>query len=61
MKHVQAGLIVGGITLAVLAVLSLVWALFSLVVGPMLAAGGVIVVIAVTVVAVIVDWKTEKR
>lgn len=61
MKHLQAGFTVGGIALAALVTLALIWSLFSVVVGSVLATVGLIVVIVVTVAAVVIDWKTEKR
>jgi hypothetical protein len=61
MKHLEAGLIVGGIALGVLLLSSAVWAVFNYLVGPYIATAFVVGAILAAILATIIDWKTERR
>jgi len=61
MKHLEAGLIVGGVFLIGALVASFAWWLLSLFVGAYAALGVLILVFLVATTAIVVDWKTEKR
>ena len=61
MKHLEAGLIVGGICLVIAMVASFAWWLLSLFVGAYAALGVLILVFLVATTTIVVDWKTEKR
>lgn len=61
MKHLEAGLIVGGIALGVAAVAAVAWAFFNFLLGPVPATVALLLVATIATMVVIVDWKTEKR
>jgi low affinity Fe/Cu permease len=60
MKHLQAGLMVGAILLAVAVVTVLVWALFSFLVGDTAATVIVIVLAVIIILATFIDWASER-
>lgn len=61
MKHLEAGLIVGGICLVIIAVVAVAWAFLNFLLGPIPASVALLLVAAIATMVVIVDWKTEKR
>jgi hypothetical protein len=61
MKHLEAGLVVGGIFLIGALVASFAWWLLSLFIGAYAALGVLALVVLVAATAIVVDWKTEKK
>jgi hypothetical protein len=60
MKHLEAGLIVGGILLGISLVATFAWWLLSLFVGAYAAAIILTFVVIVGLAVMVIDWKTEK-
>jgi hypothetical protein len=58
-NHLNAGLTIGAIVAVILLVLVALWAGFNWLVGPAAATVAVIVVVAVTIIATVIDWRTE--
>jgi uncharacterized RDD family membrane protein YckC len=61
MKHLEAGLIVGLITAAAIIIATMLWAFLNIFIGPVVATVGLLLVVMITTMAVIVDWRTEKK
>jgi len=61
MKHLQAGLMVGGIVMLVLIAVSALWAALQLFIGGSAAIAVMVLVLVFVVVATIIDWMTEKK
>jgi len=61
MKHIQAGLIVGGIWFVVVAAAVSLTAILSLMMGTAIAASIVAITIVIIVGASFIDWYTERK
>lgn len=61
MTHLEVGLVVGGVCLIVSAVMALAWAVLNFLVGPLPATVALLLVSLITIVVIVVDWKTEKK
>jgi len=60
-KHVQAGLVVGGVFVALALVVSFIWWFFSVMLGPIAATVFVVAAIAIAVIVGVIDYKTEAK
>lgn len=60
MKHLEAGLIVGGIALAVMMAVLIAWTAVKAIAGEQLASILVGAVVGIIIIVTIIDWRTEK-
>lgn len=61
MKHIEVGLIVGGVVAAVLGVTLVVWRILASILGEGISTVLFGIVLAVMVISAVVDWVTEKK
>lgn len=61
MKHLYAGLAVGGVLAMLLVLTTLVWAFLNLFTGPLIATTLTAVIILVMAATAVLDYATEKR
>jgi high-affinity Fe2+/Pb2+ permease len=61
MKHIQAGLVVGGVVAAALGITLVVWRILSSILGEGISTVLFGIVLAVMVISAVVDWMTEKK
>lgn len=61
MRHIEVGLIIGGVMLLVATALALVWWVLSNLVGPVVATVTIGTITVAVILIITIDWLTERK
>lgn len=61
MRHIQVGLIIGGILLILAILVAASWWMLDALVGPIAATIGLGLIALVTMLVIVIDWWTERK